>query len=466
MPKVKTFNLYEKFSYMGYWRRPEDRKKKWAGKVSYDPETGIELELIAEEGEFASFRDPLEHEEAILGILPDPPFQLTVLGAWRLGLGIKYPEAPLDMVKYRFGAKYLLVGHWFRSPGSVCLNSVEVTFSSLRGWMWTKPIYLRDENQNSESSNDEQEVLSRETICLSSIGTKIELNDVVVEKGDYSERHEERKCYLRFESHTSKSLESYLKLIGETRRLFALLIGMPIQTKSTTFFTDESDPENSRVDVFFMERQPNTDVSDNLHMPFQYSMLGKLTTTAFQAWYGMEEKYKTPFDLCLDVIYNEQQRYSRFEFLALVQALESHHRLYYEKEGKKNKRYKHENGKVKRGPDLIDRLEELYENLPQFLLLDPDFNEDFLESVKDTRNYYSHYDSEDREKAMEDLDLFNAIARLVPFIAYFLYSRLGIRDDKINEGFYLAKHAGLWKRPKLQPLPPVPDDKQDENDFF
>ncbi len=458
MAKAKTHNLYEEFSYMGYWRRPEDRKKKWAGRVSYDPESGIELELIAEEGEFASLLDPPEHEEVLLGTLPDSPYWITVLGAWRSETDVKYPEAPTEMVRYKFRAQYLLVGHWFRSPRTVLLNSVELTFSSLRGWMWTQPPFLRERNLYDDTTNGRY-ILSRKEFFVPSIESKIVLRDVVEEKSDHSERHQERECFIRIESETPKSLECFVKLIGKTRQLLAFLTGMPIQRKSIVVPPGEVDSLLGRVDIYFFVNPPKEDATDNYGMPFQYSMLGNLTPSVFQAWFQRDEESTVPFDLCLDVIYNEQ-KYSRFEFLALVQALESHHRLHFEEQGKKKQRYKYANGKVKRkGPDLIDRLEELFENLPDFLLLDSSLNKNFLQLVKDSRNYYTHYNSRDHEKAMKGLDLYNAISHLVPFIGYFLYSKLNIPDEKVSEGFSLAAHKGLWSRPNLYPLLP---DEEDE----
>ena len=67
----------------------------------------------------------------------------------------------------------------------------------------------------------------------------------------------------------------------------------------------------------------------------------------------------------------------------------------------------------------MDRLKELREHFPE----DPVSNhDDFLNSVKDSRHYYTHYNPKKRIRALKDAKLYAAInlVSLESLVAYFL----------------------------------------------
>ena len=50
-PRPQMPTMFDEFSFMGYWWRPEDPGTKWAGQVTYKPESDIELEIMEEWGD-------------------------------------------------------------------------------------------------------------------------------------------------------------------------------------------------------------------------------------------------------------------------------------------------------------------------------------------------------------------------------------------------------------------------------
>jgi len=259
--------------------------------------------------------------------------------------------------------------------------------------------------------------------------------------------------FIRIVPATNHSLDWFMDQISRVRDLLTLLSGLPVETKAFEAIVSAKDIDNFNsdltLDIHHLAQPPKVEDDTGLLMPFPLNRLENSVQQVFHSWFDINEEEKIPFMLCLDVIRNAHQ-FWQFEFLALVQALESHHRLYFEKEGKKRKKYRHENGKVKKkGPDLIDRLKELRENLPNDFHEAESLSDNFLNSVKDTRHYYTHYKSKDRAKAFKELELYDAIARLVPFIAHFLYKKLGIPEESILEAFDKTRYRGLWQRPRL-----------------
>ena len=152
----------------------------------------------------------------------------------------------------------------------------------------------------------------------------------------------------------------------------------------------------------------------------------------FNNWFERVEKFEVPYALCLDVINNEHS-FHEFEFLALVQALESYYQEVHEEIN---------------NPQPRDLLRELYSELSSELQVHVALDEEFLANIIHTRNYYTHHNPGKREKALKGQDLYDAITRLAAFVVAVLGKELEIPEDKINRAFERTEAPGLWSRPR------------------
>ena len=203
-----------------------------------------------------------------------------------------------------------------------------------------------------------------------------------------------QNCFIQMEPETDQKLTWFWEQTDRLRDLLAFLFGMPVTSKELSAPTHRSRVYNF-VDIF-RRTQPVAEVIYGHQLDFTLNNLGEKVPDVINAWFELNEDERVPFNLCLDVI-NNIHGYKKFEFLALMQALESHHQLYYEKEGLKVKRYRNPKGGPKKEPDMMDRLEELREHFPG----DPPPHDDFLKSVKVTRDYYTHYNPKETKASIE-----------------------------------------------------------------
>ena len=193
-----------------------------------------------------------------------------------------------------------------------------------------------------------------------------------------------------------------------------------------------------RVNIYRNVRSVDWDEDSNRNMAFPLARLGDSTATVFQKWFSLSEEEQVPFKLCLDVI-NNTHRFWQFEFLALVHALESYYQVTHPNENK---------------PRLRKCLTCLRRDLPIEIRSKLGFDHKFQKRIIDTRNYYSHYNPNNREGAYREFDLHFAILRMLPLVATVLYRQLGIPDDKILSLIQRVKHyeLALWQRGELRPL--------------
>ena len=435
-----TLTMFEEFSYTGQWWLPDEPNTKWKGTVSYRPGSGIVLKLSDEwRKSFVSPEDAPSDEPIILGEVSKSPNDASlskvslVKNKRQRWLTEFFPVLHV-MHGGSFQSDYLVFGAHFHRHDEAVFESMDVTFSSLNGWLWL----LRSSSSKPQLVQEMQ---------LREIEAKL-LFYKVTKQSETDSRHIGQPAdFIRIVPNSPQQLIWFRKQIDSIRDLLSLLAGLPIETKCIRGSCAGMDPKPKSVDIYHFVQPQEIDETANIKMPFPLERLDNLTPDVFGTWFGLNEDKRVPYSLCLDVIYN-MHKFWKFELLALAQALEVHHRLYYEIDGKKNERYRGMKGQVKkRGPDFIDRLTELLENLPENVHTGPAPDVDFLKSFVKTRNYYTHYNSKNRGKALKDLELYGAITCLVPFIGFFLYRKLNIPTEVVREAFKKTRYRGLWLRP-------------------
>ncbi|MCY3860335.1 MAG: hypothetical protein OXG25_15655 [Gammaproteobacteria bacterium] len=419
--------MYDDFSYLGTWWLPSNKQDKWSGVVSYRPGIGVELELVAKREDiwFEPSLNNVASVEIMQGEVGQYPHRITLLNVSVLFKKFS-PSRTSRMFYVPLGAEFLLLGNHYEKKEEITFKSVEVIYSSLGSWMASVINRIRRPWK----------------VSVTFKKTKAE---IVLFNAPQS-YPAPQESYIEIVPDADQGLDWYCEVIDSLRNLLALLVGSPIASKKMSTPTDLGQVWESQFVSISHCIQPIEDTHEH-DMVFPLARLNRQVSDVFPTWFEWSEDELVPYSLCLDVI-NDDCAYSTFEFLALVQALESYHRLYYEEPGVSEGKYKKENGEVnKDGPTLMDRLKELNENFPASLSESIDLTTEFLTRVKDSRNYYSHYNSDGKDKAMIDTELDDAISRLIPFIAYFLYRRLNISKDVIIQAFEQANFSGLWQRP-------------------
>ena len=413
--------MFEEFSYLGHWWVPGE-DKKFCGRVTFKPEAGIELELLADMGDFGPKPYSSISVELLQGEVPEHPHRITLLGEMRLGGTFAMSNVPTKMIRYCPQIDCLLVGQRYNSEEDITFKSVLVTYTSLRGWIWSKPAYTLEGDLDSELILTYKELVTSREISVPSIASKIVLLEGNSSSMDASTHRLEREGFIRIEPESPgspKSLKWFRNQIDSIRKLLAFLAWVPVETKSIRGTQANPDTKHESVDIFHRVRPPKEDAVYGFKMLFPLARLDDRVPDVFNAWFGLSEDDRVPFILCLNVI-NSEGNYPILDFLALVNALESYHRLTF-------------NG----DPGLEGRLKQLRKTHPEYLRNALQLSDEFLKSVADSRNYYSHYEPEIRKEKeiLEGDHLDDAIRLLTPFIVYHLALKLTVSEKAIEDGF-------------------------------
>ena len=375
--------LFDEFSYTGQWWLPDDPDTKWKGTVSCRPGSGIVLKLSDD---------------------------------WRKSF-VSPEDAPSD--EGSFQADYLVLSSQAHSQKETKFESIDVTYSSLNGWLWTL----------SPPSTEPCLLLE---IKLPTIKAKLSLYKLDEQYATDALRKFNSVNFIRITPNSPQDICWFREQIDRIRDLLSFFSGLPMETKSVKCKPTEQSLRLEDFHVYYNVRQQDMDQDTNAKMAFAFEILGAdLTISVFQAWFEKRMFEWAAFNLCLGVIFNEH-RHREFEFLVLVFALDSLHRRLQLK-----------------GSNLQGRLIKLRETLPAQLREFMPLKSEYLKLVVDTRDFYTHGDPniEKYRVVLKNLDLYEAITRLIPFIVACLALELDVSEDKVHEVLMRTRVRGLWLRP-------------------
>ncbi len=295
---------------------------------------------------------------------------------------------------------------------------------------------------------------------LEDLGCTIESTHDFNTGGDLiREAHWKSKAYLKITPTETKHFEWYWGVMYDLCNLLTLLIGETTYINYVKAFGDDiqiSPDQKSKetIELYFTQKKYGLD--KNIHhfqMILPYSRISENISDVLSLWFAKAQHLRSVYDLFFGTFYNPGL-YLQFQFLSLMQAIESFHRVtkggkYLSNEDwqpyrstlasaiskeldsghreslKSRIKYGNEYSLRKRIGELLETLDESTASL-----LTPT-DRFFTGVVVDTRNYLTHYDDELKDVALKNADLYWANQRLKILITILLLKEIGISEDLI-----------------------------------
>lgn len=268
----------------------------------------------------------------------------------------------------------------------------------------------------------------------------------------------QQTTYFDIEANEPKSI-GWLRLrVFEFRHLVAVLSGEAIYPREIKAFGDEIDGRLVNVQVFYAAPRNRwaEKLQDSSIILRGSELIENNLERTFNLWSEKQEFIKPLSDHLLGIIYNNQLLVQ--SFLSLTQALEGYHRKRIGGQYLSKNEYQpfkkaleatiagFELGEPERKKALDDMKQSLTKGCAQYgyqysflkrikdlwSALEPEiqafFNIDdpYLVTIKDTRNYYTHYDPEDESKALKDAPLEVASTRLAALVLILILRELEV----------------------------------------
>lgn len=233
--------------------------------------------------------------------------------------------------------------------------------------------------------------------------------------------------YIAIEPIQELSFEQLLNIEFRISTFFELAIAKHVGPKAISAWTEEK----KQVDIFFklLDIPVQSDCLLPRDMLFTFADTHGLLPTPLENWLAKAERLAPAYSLYTAIVENPRM-YLEQRFLSLAQAVESFHRRSRKNCVLPKSEHKQKINRIinavpeddkywlqtklaySNEPTLFNRLEELCDEFSAVLDgLIPD-TALFRRKVRDTRNYYTHYDEKLKKKAAMGQELFNLTQKL------------------------------------------------------
>lgn len=467
--------LSELFTRRGMWWLPSTHGVRVPGTMTYNPDVEIKLELdgtLRQEmpkGTFEHLQIPI-----ILGETLDGKC-CTMVDTHESNYQINTPGG----VNSSFFCFQLFVGHKHVDPMITEYESALVSLTDLGGWVNRNPF--TDQNtfgqKNGASATVTYVMPPIIAATVSPLDAVISIESSFDGKMEYQARILRHSECLRIIPRAPKKSEWYRALLFKLRVLLSLLVGRPTFFLRIQLCTDanampESGGKVLRHYVDLCIRQSGHKKEKELlprEIPFTYPAVAAIWSTMLNTWYSKVSGLETLVGLVFGVSVNRSTPVE-FQFLALIQAIESYHRTCGSDSYVSDADYEsikmaltdaipscvgsdHRDalkGRIKYGNEysLRKRLELTLDNVPPVIAaLITNGDNAFVSRVVDTRNYLTHRDETQKDNVLDLKGMFNATVRMKLLSEFLILRGVGIPVDNIVAA--MTTHWYFQNRPSI-----------------
>lgn len=444
--------------YAGLWWLPENPSIQYIGKLTISTKFDFNLELFES---FVGKRQIFENLQfpIILGVADGRQF--TLVDCTRLQTSEGFP----GIIHSNYSMRKILNGIHLSNPDEIKLKSLSVQFTYLNEWINFSGI------QSEIANNTRGVTISYEKpdSIMHNIGDSLAIWIGFV--GNFANLFSKTEVnlkedkILRFVPMTEKNLKNLDSLSHLVQHFLTLMIGnrvYPLKTygrcKNNQISAESPNPEI----VFEIIKKPRGFSEDfkplrSMDLRTQYSEIRGQMDTFLRNWIDKSDRLSSTSDLYFSTLYLGKLT-AENHFLRMAQALESYHQrmiggvflspeAYLEtkkmlttsippldiedydefKQSLSSRiKYGYSYSFKKRIDEIVRRYDDIF--TPSIL----DISE-FVKTVRDTRDYLTHYEVELQEKAASGSELYYLARDLEDLVKMCLMTEIGLSNAKIKE---------------------------------
>ena len=445
--------MTENFIHKGLWFLPEKPSNQIPGTLIFDPQEGIRLELIGNLSDFKSSKD-IHEPDFILGITTDG-MQITLYKCFETTRSMSFP----GMQTSKYTSNFIFKGRHFSFKSELVFNSIVGRLKNLEEWIGEYGFRTIDNNFDTKETKVEYKLPDQIIFKVSSELTG-KINFIFSQPfSKYTNKIIlEQKGQLVFEAKKQISFEDLLETFFQFQNFLTLgtfEASYPISLclQSNTIY-EESDKNRIpiNIDVYFTHSIIVRTTRQKIlwEFLFNYRDIVSNFPIIIERWYQNLQTIRPVTNLLFESFYIPG-KFSENNFLNISQALETFHRRF-----RRNELLPKDQHKIKikeildsvtskhkdwlegrlyfsNEPTLHLRLEELIKELTNKtinkVIKDPD---SFIKDVKNSRNYFTHYDKSLEKKAKKGGELFILTEKLRVILVCAILKETGFSDSQIE----------------------------------
>lgn len=417
--------LSEKLSIKGIWFVPSTPENRLAGELCYDPEAGSKLTL------YGSFSDNLitidDSQKVIIGLVEGSRY-VTLFDTFQIRReSVTFRrDTELSTPICTYCVNFFALDCYVDSWDSLLVSSVKIHYRNLEEWVGVTGFEFDDLMEDCKKNEVDVKYVYREPISFS-LPYEGVLARFLFTLQPFSYEvfpksvHLEHSTYLLITSSQPKNLSDFQEYIYRMQAL--IIIALYQDTFVDLFeFQLERNEKWSRF-YFHQGKRDIKPLRDFRRMLFTFQSVRDRFDKFVSDWFSLCDSLDNILPLFIDQFINES-RFDANKFLNIAQAAESLHSILYNHLRLPKDEYKKKlNEIVTSVPEehkdfvkkklsqanaliLAERLKELVDKCPDEIKQKyfPD-EKTFINQIRDSRNYYTHYDRKGKKHILENRDL-------------------------------------------------------------
>lgn len=447
---AESFGLHDEFSYEGFWWLPQNPEERLAGTLTFNQSDGAQLKLLGMFGGITVFGQMQTEYITIHGITKNGK-PVTLLNAFSSNRQMNAP----GIMNEQYKGHTLCIGHHFLSEDETLFSKSFFRFERLEEWLGANPFnqtWLFDPFRlNVFVDKGQSDDLT--TFQGHTIGKSSDLTTGPTSLTDYSICV---RSYLYCQTDEPRTLMWHFVAATRMQELASLCTGhylplthLKVQVHDPDLAEGKRPPE---VEVFAQMQHPQAGSRPKHETPlFSAAELLAANERAVENWFKQYETLAPAINLFFAVT-GGKDMFVNIRFLLAIQALEVFHRrtstATLMPKGEFKKLRKALVDAIPNGPppEMTERLRDLYAfaNEPSLMQrltamieeVNADFGQvvagfsgTFAKSVRDTRNYNTHFTSSLEPKALDGAGMYWASRRMVLLLTYLFLKKIGIKAE-------------------------------------
>lgn len=354
--------MFQERSYEGYWWIPEAEERKVPGKMHFNPEDGVELDLLTsiekDPSNMGTDTDAVRYDR-ILGKSTDGT-DITIINGVRSNASISYGGTQTES----YIGNQLLIGHCFTD--SIEFSGLEIKSEFIDAWAERSATGVEGSLLNKESEGPVKAEAGDTIAIKAEIPEVLEANldDLVVKlKNDLSTNIDRRgggeitdECFFEITTKEGtidlEELSEYAKNIED---FISLALGKECQAEELVGIGTD---EKTEIEILYPTRGTRPDAQIHpLKTNFILPNIAEDYESVLKKWFRLTEQLSQPINLYFSTRYNDRMLVNN-EFFSLIQSIEVYHRLSVRFDGYYLDPDKYEEYKS----ELISTIDEDFEN--------------------------------------------------------------------------------------------------------
>jgi len=455
----KETRMTEKVICRGAWWSATNPDNKVLGTLTFEPPGTCELEIDGSLIDVKTFGTQMPNIGCVYGETYEG--QLCTLDGCFLA-SLSFPGVNTTRIIFNT----LFIGNTTIDPKNDRFEYAVIDMTDLAGWMSRDPfLYSVAQKQTEVKYNPPTPAC----FTVPSLQSQLKLVSMFNIGIEYQKRHLEHSERIQILPDIKQDISWYKDVCVNSRMLMSLFVGRSVDVISLRLVKTDAE----RVEyVDFCFRQVMSGHAKALaphEIPFAFPVISNVFQTLVTTWFQNAAKYGASAALSFGVSINSSMPLE-FQFLALVQGLESYHRgqgggVYLSESEYEYIRtalvsaipadveQSHRDALKKRiqygyQHSLRRRLNDLLNKVPDKLKSRITYGDGkFVERVINTRNFLTHRDDTCKSNAFGTRDMFNACQGLKLLVEVLLLSNIGMPVSELED--VMSTHNNYIMRPEI-----------------